>query len=140
MSLPRAVRNNNPLNIRRTTDKWVGLCAVQSDNEFYRFISPLYGFRAAFIILRTYVNRYSVDTIEKIITRWAPPLENNTESYINTICSYINTSPSHKVSLHDKSLMVCLVKYMAKVESGKFYDDAVIRNAYDLVFPFDECR
>ena len=32
--LPRGIRNNNPLNIRRSKDKWKGLRAVQADAQF----------------------------------------------------------------------------------------------------------
>ncbi len=33
MSLPRGIRNNNPLNIRRSKDKWQGLRAQQEEKN-----------------------------------------------------------------------------------------------------------
>ena len=49
-----------------------------------------YGWRAAFVILcRTYYNKYKLRTIRAIITRWAPPKENNTEAYIRRVTDRI---------------------------------------------------
>ena len=31
MSLPRGIRNHNPLNIRRSKDQWKGMAEVQTD-------------------------------------------------------------------------------------------------------------
>ena len=80
---PRNIRNNNPLNIRRSKDKWQGLDAKQSDSSFFKFESMEMGWRAAFVILtKTYYHKYRLFTIRKIISRWAPPAENDTEAYI----------------------------------------------------------
>ena len=47
MMLPRGIRNNNPLNIRRTAkDQWKGLRAQQTDASFCQFESLEYGWRA----------------------------------------------------------------------------------------------
>lgn len=51
---PRGLRNNNPLNIRRSADLWQGLRKEQSDPEFFQFESIAWGYRAAFVVLRTY--------------------------------------------------------------------------------------
>lgn len=50
----RGLRNCNPLNIRRTADLWQGLAERQPDPEFFTFRSMPWGYRAAFIVLRTY--------------------------------------------------------------------------------------
>ena len=41
--LPRGIRNNNPLNIRRGKDQWQGLRAQQTDASFCQFESLDYG-------------------------------------------------------------------------------------------------
>ena len=57
--LPRGIRNNNPLNIRRGKDQWQGLRAQQTDASFCQFESLEYGWRAAFYLLtRTYYHKY----------------------------------------------------------------------------------
>ena len=92
--IPRGIRNNNPLNIRRTADNWQGLTPVQTDPAFFQFQSPEYGWRAAFRLLtRTYYCKYGLDTIRKIITRWAPPTENNTAAYISAVSRTTGLAP-----------------------------------------------
>ncbi len=81
MATPRGLRNNNPLNIRRNPDHFLGEVVPGTDPLFKQFESAAYGYRAAFVILYTYLCR-GLDTIEKIVRTWAPPTENNTESYI----------------------------------------------------------
>ena len=86
MSLPRGIRNNNPLNIRRSKDKWKGLRAVQADAQFCQFESLEYGWRAAFYLLtRTYYHKYRLYTIRAIISKWTPPCENNSKAYVENV-------------------------------------------------------
>ena len=35
--IARGIRNNNPLNIRRSKDKWQGMKALQTDAQFCQF-------------------------------------------------------------------------------------------------------
>ena len=91
---PRNIRNNNPLNIRRSKDKWQGLDAKQSDSSFFKFESMEMGWRAAFVILtKTYYHKYRLFTIRKIISRWAPPAENDTEAYVKRVSDLTGIDP-----------------------------------------------
>ncbi len=93
---PRNVRNNNPLNIRRSKDHWLGLSAVQQDSQFYQFRSSDYGYRAAFVILvRTYYFKYKLITVKDLVSRWAPPNENNTADYIKYVCTVAGFSENY---------------------------------------------
>ena len=86
MTTPRGIRNNNPLNIRKSKDKWKGLRAQQQDAAFCQFENMEWGWRAAFWLLtRTYYHTYRLFTIRTIIQKWAPPHENNTASYIANV-------------------------------------------------------
>ena len=86
MNTPRGIRNNNPLNIRRSADKWQGLKAQQEDREFFQFSEMKWGWRAAFRLLcHTYYGKYKLRTIRAIINRWAPPKENDTQYYIRSV-------------------------------------------------------
>ena len=76
--LPRGIRNHNPLNIRKSKDQWKGMAEVQTDRAFVQFKSLEWGWRAAFYLLtRTYYHKYRLYTIRAIVSRWAPPNENN---------------------------------------------------------------
>ena len=86
MTTPRGIRNNNPLNIRKSKDKWKGLRAQQQDAAFCQFETMEWGWRAAFWLLtRTYYHTYRLFTIRTIVQKWAPPHENNTASYIANV-------------------------------------------------------
>lgn len=92
-STPRNVRNNNPLNIRISSDNWVG--SSGDDGEFVKFETPEYGFRAAYKTLLTYRAKHGLDTVEGIINRWAPVEDDNhTENYIDFVHSRLGTSRS----------------------------------------------
>ena len=84
--IARGIRNNNPLNIRRSKDQWQGMKKTQSDSSFCQFETFEDGWRAAFVLLtRTYYQKYRLYTIRAIVSKWAPPGENNTEAYIRNV-------------------------------------------------------
>ena len=99
--LPRGIRNNNPLNIRRTAkDEWKGLRAQQTDANFCQFESLEYGWRAAFYLLtRTYYHKYRLFTIRAIINKWAPPNENLTATYIQNVCQLAKIGPDEPIGI-----------------------------------------
>ena len=99
---PRGLRNNNPLNIRRTgKDQWQGLAEVQNDRSFCQFESLEWGWRAAFYLLtRTYYHTHRLYTIRGIISRWAPPQDhNNTEAYIRNVCKRTGIGPDEPLGI-----------------------------------------
>lgn len=98
-TMVRGLRNNNPGNIRKGKTKWEGLAEQQTDSAFCVFTEMKYGIRALYKILKTYHNKYGLDTIEEIIGRWAPENENDTNSYVNFVASYVDN-----VSFRDKPL------------------------------------
>ena len=121
LKLPRGIRNNNPLNIRRSGDKWQGLKAQQEDREFFQFSEMKWGWRAAFRLLcHTYYGRYKLKTIRALITRWAPPKENNTEAYIRRVTDRIGIGPDRELGSpqeHPAQWMM-IAMAMAIVECG----------------------
>ena len=133
MNEPRGIRNNNPLNIRLSSDKWQGQInanvnannnnsSPKGDAEFVQFYSMEYGWRAAFVILcRTYYGKYGLKTIRDIVTRWAPPKENNTPAYIRHVSDYTGIGPDRDLGdpqTHPTNWL--LIGYaMAVMENGK---------------------
>lgn len=101
MMLPRGIRNHNPLNIRRTgKDQWKGMAEVQGDRAFVQFKSLAWGWRAAFRLLtRTYYHKYRLYSIRSIITRWAPPNENDTQAYISNVSRLTGIDPDEPLGI-----------------------------------------
>lgn len=136
MALPRGIRNNNPLNIRKGNN-WKGEKKVQVDKAFEEFESMQMGLRAGFIILRNYQRtslapKMRANTIRKIINRWAPASENNTLKYIETVAKRSGLNPDELIAYRDKPRMLAVVEAMCFVECGQPIDKEIISSAYDL--------
>lgn len=129
--IPRGIRNNNPLNIR-IGNTWLGEVKNPTDNEFEQFVHVCYGLRAGFILLKRYINRYKLNTIEKIISRWAPHNENNTRSYINQVARGMNISPDTPLLYEDQNTICNLVYEMVYVENGQHIQMSEIVAAYRI--------
>ena len=125
------LRNNNPGNIRKGTDKWLG--AVGTDGTFVKFSTPEYGIRAMARNLKTYQTAHGCDTISKLIKRWAPHNENFTSKYIAFVSHKVGKKPIDKINLADKTELAKIIAAMIHFENGgNPYDDATIKKAIDL--------
>ncbi|HIC8743099.1 structural protein [Klebsiella aerogenes] len=120
MSTARGIRNNNPGNIR-WGDDWKGLVptAQRTDKSFCQFTSPEYGIRAMIIIVRNYQRKYGLNTVSDIIKRWAPPNENNTQAYINSVAQATGVTPEQCIDTSDTRFMMKLLQAIIKHENGE---------------------
>lgn len=127
----RGQRNNNPLNIR-IGNVWLGEVRNPTDPDFEQFVSILYGLRAAFVLLRRYIRHYHRDTVRTIISAWAPSSENNTASYISSVCTLAHLDPDTPIDFADKPTLLALVSAMAVVESCMHLEERTLSEAYDM--------
>jgi len=130
-SIPRGIRNNNPLNIR-IGNVWFGEVSEPTDQSFEQFCQMRYGVRAAFILLYRYIHRYKLDNIAKICTRWAPKSENDTLRYIETVSKVSGIDVTQKLKFDDRMTMLNLFKGMCMAENGCVIDDCDIVAGYEL--------
>lgn len=144
--MTRGLRNNNPLNIRRSADRWEGTATTQTDKSFVQFKTLAYGYRAAWKVLESYWKHFHRTrqpfNVKNIIGRWAPPTENDTQAYIRTVLKLSGlggqenlTQPS-RGTFTDK--LEKLLAAMTVVECGIPYhavDVQAIRKGYRLAFP-----
>ena len=128
--IPRGLRNNNPLNIRHSADRFQGEIAGR-DKSFKSFSSLAYGYRAAFVILGTYLSQ-GCNTIEKIISRWAPPAENNTDSYIFQVEKYSGVPRNKVLTPAGGAEYMMIVAAMSFVENGQNADIAQVQAGFNL--------
>jgi hypothetical protein len=134
--MTRGQRNHNPLNIRRSDrTHWLGQKLRQLDREFVQFQSDLFGLRAAFRILRTYLRLYGLCTLRQVIYRWAPPEDgNNTETYVRTVAERAGVLPDAFLQWTDEDTLIRIVNAMAWVESHMdFADSDLLQQAYRMV-------
>ena len=124
--LPRGIRNHNPGNIRHG-DKWQGLSEKQTDSSFCVFEAPEYGIRALAKILLNYERKYGLNTVRKIINRYAPEVENDTASYVASVAGQLGVSADEVIDIRDTAVMLVLVKAIIRHENGcQPYDNEVL--------------
>ena len=129
----RGLRNRNPLNLPRDGRLLRGLAAQQDDPDHYRFKSMAWGYRAAFIVLRTYHLKYGIRTVQAIVSRWAPPEDgNDTEIYIRKVCALTGFAPDTRLNPFNPSHMGPLVAAMSRVECGVKPDIRQIKEGWLL--------
>lgn len=135
--LPRGIRNNNPLNIRKGNN-WQGEMSSSTDGEFEQFVSMQWGIRAGFKILKNYMTGYggrvkALTNVHDIIHRWAPPNENNCKAYIDSVCRFSGLHEYERLQFSDRNKMLALVDGMIRVECGQPVSLDIIASAYDLI-------
>jgi hypothetical protein len=130
MKQPRGLRNNNPLNIRHNADVFQGEIKG-TDKSFKTFSTMPYGYRAAFVTLGTYLSR-SWNTIEKIVSHWAPPTENNTQAYVSAVEKYSGVPKDKQLTATDGADYVLIVTAMSAVENGRNADILEIQAGFNL--------
>jgi hypothetical protein len=116
MAVSRGYINNNPGNIRHNGDTFQGE-VTSRDRAFKQFSHIRHGYRAMFVTLGTYLDR-GKNTIEKIIRSWAPPSENNTESYIATVEKRSGVNRSKILTGSSGEDFIKIVAAMSFVENG----------------------
>jgi hypothetical protein len=115
----RALRNNNPLNLRPSGDSWKGLRQEQTDPGYLQFDTTFHGLRAGAMNLLTYYRVHRRRTVRSIIQSWAPPSDNNpTESYISTVCKALGVAADTCVNLENGTTLRLLMEAMIRVEAG----------------------
>ena len=114
-------RGNNPLNIRASYDKWQGERGIQiagKNGKFVVFENLKYGTRAAFRLIRNYI-KSGTNTINKIISKWAPSSDgNNTENYINRVSKNTQIPKDKVLEVNDFETLKKIIAEMAIIETG----------------------
>jgi hypothetical protein len=114
-----AERNNNPGNLKDFGDNWQGLDgAPKGDGSFCKFTDRSFGARAMVKLLINYV-RGGLDTVTKIISKYAPQSDsNNPASYAHAVASALQISPDAPVSDSERGFIAAIAYRMHIVEAG----------------------
>lgn len=115
----RAERNNNPGNLNYAGQTGAVL-EDGSSARFAKFGSTAEGVSALAKQLQRYGDR-GLDTISKIINKYAPSSENNTQAYIEALSKRLGVSGDQKLDLNDSSTLTGLIKGIARHEAGSDY-------------------
>lgn len=134
--VPLGVRLNNPGNIE-IGPRWKGLSDQQKHHRFATFSHPKWGIRAIAVTLTTYQDKRvardgsKIDTVREMITRWAPPEDDNpTDNYVEFVQQHLEEHRKRyggDVNTDSFEDMFPLVKALMRFENGYHpYDDETI--------------
>ena len=127
--MTRGYQNNNPGNVDRTNIAWAGMASEQKDPRFITFTSGAYGFRCMARIIRGHFGTYN--TVEKIIARWAPAIENETASYIKDVADRMGVSAKRPLTWDIDALP--LLRAIAIHENGTGPDGKCLWPDSDII-------
>ncbi|HWY24438.1 MAG TPA: hypothetical protein VNX47_05930 [Nevskia sp.] len=117
-SAPRGLRNNNPGNLRYNPNiQWQGQIG-QDAAGFALFDSPFHGLRALSLNLVNQQNQDGLGTVSQIITKFAPPSENDTASYIANVSASMGVGPNDMLNLNDPQVLQSLTSAVVTQENG----------------------
>lgn len=119
--LPKGMRNNNPGNIRVSSNAWQGKIPLSqnTDGAFEQFKAYVWGIRAMIKNLLSYYEN-GLNTLQSIIYKWAPPSDNNnTAAYVAFVANKTGFSPTQALDLRNQTTMRKVVMAMAEVENGR---------------------
>lgn len=131
--IPLGVRNRNPGNLRPSAEPWVGELRPPDERGYCRFDTPENGIRAMAKNLLAYQRKHNLRTVERIIARWAPGVENDTEAYIKHVCAQTGwrrdelLDVANPATLHD--LVAAIIRHEngpPPVPPGYWYSDTVL--------------
>lgn len=103
----------NIFNIRAGA-QWVGMTGVR--RGFVEFQNRDYAIRAWLLLMRTYRRRYGCRTVRQIVTRYAPPTENDTRSYVDFCARHIGIGADEQLT--SLTQYAALAQAMARMETG----------------------
>lgn len=131
----KALRNNNPGNLRIGSAAWQGKIpkAQNTDGAFEQFETWQYGLRAMTKLIINYING-GHNTINKIINRYAPSIENHTNQYIAFLVKRTGVFSNKILDPGDKTVIRRLIKGMVEMETGcDLVTDSEFNKAWDSI-------
>lgn len=114
----RAERNNNPGNLEFRGQ--AGATREDGEGRFAKFGSQEEGVAALARQLQLYGSR-GIDTIEQIISKYAPSSENDTGAYIAAMVKRMGVSADQKLDLDDPQVLSGLIQGISRHEAGRSF-------------------
>lgn len=125
-----AAKNKNPMNIKKLdNDVWEGQIGVDRHGHVI-FSSWEYGVRAAAFTLSAYEQKHNVDTLEKLVSRFAEAKGKSHADYVTFLSNSLDIKRDQKISLIE--YIPRLLRAMSKYESGLELPDELFAG-YDIV-------
>jgi hypothetical protein len=136
-SSKRGIRNNNPGNIVRG-QQWQGLAlleemtpAQRAETVFDVFRTAKWGIRALARLLQNYQQRHGLMTVSAMISRFAPPQENDTAAYVSAVAEAMGIDPGAPFHFEDEGRAIPMLTAIVRHENGEQpYPSELIREGW----------
>ena len=96
------------------------------------FVTPLNRPNKALIAIINADKTRGWNTIEKIISHWAPPNENDTKAYIAFVEYFSDVPRNQKLTATDGANYILIVSAMSCMENGKNAELSEIQAGFNL--------
>lgn len=113
---PRGIRQNNPGNLRPASHKWVG--ELPAKDGYCVFDTPENGLRAAAKNLVNQQRFHKLRTIRGIISKYAPPSENDTEAYVDAVSARLGVDDEAELDMEKPDTLKKFLKAVVHHENG----------------------
>lgn len=130
--MSRGLDNRNPGNLRLSGIRYKGEVRPSRDPEFRTFESMAAGYRAVFVLLHTYRVRYECRTLREMLTRYAPPAENDTQAYLRFVSMRSGVAPDAELDTLDRQVMTGIVSAISQMENGVAADPVSVDDGWTL--------
>jgi len=112
---PRGVRNNNPGNLRISSNAWQGKVTPNTDGTFEQFDTMANGVRALAVTLTNYQRLHGLNTVRDLITRWSAT---DQAAYVANVASALGVDPDAPIDVNDPATLTALVNAIITQENG----------------------
>lgn len=132
MTTARGIRNKNPGNI--VVSGWTvrqnGYTGPEPQGRFATFATMAHGVEALIRLLLVYRDQHKLTTVRQIINRWAPPVENDTGSYVMSVAKVLGVGIDDELPA-DPQVYAKLARAIVGHENGREAAAAVTDEDYD---------
>lgn len=116
----------NPLNVKVFGNKWNGLIG-QDERGHGIFSRPEEGIRAGVKVLQSYSNKYGINTIEGIISRFAAADPTTLRAYVDNVSHASGYAPDEQLDVTNPDVLRKIIPPMIRQEIGDVpYSDETI--------------
>ena len=118
----------NPLNVKVFGNKWNGLIG-QDERGHGIFSRPEEGIRAGVKVLQSYSNKYGINTIEGIISRFAAADPATLRAYVDNVSHASGYAPDEQLDVKNPDVLRKIIPPMIRQEIGDVpYSDETINS------------
>lgn len=96
---------------------------------------PVNLIRALAKVLINYKRIHGLNTVRQIISRYAPPNENQTTAYVQSVARQLGVLPDVVIDIEERGVLTVFIKAVIRMENGiQPYSDETIQKGIDSIY------